>query len=333
MTIENDFLPFCGTDTGTNLEEQAAYLADPNRLIGNQPGIASSKFNNKAIRQGTFIASQLAQYVANQTGANVLDDGVTANFFAQLSAAIEPLPTIYSFLTSGSGTYNASFVFFLSPTGSASSGATYTNNGVTYTVSATVASAGQVIMTGNGAPLVQGTLTKASGTGDATITFLAVRAPVSYKIFAVGGGGGGSGSGSGAGNGGAGGNTTFGTSLIVANGGNGGILASGVSGGSASLGGLSGISGTGNSGGVYGGGAANFAGNYGAGGGGAASATFSATGGWGGAGGNVEAVINSSLLYSYPYAAGAAGTLGTNGSGGANGAPGISGALIIEARY
>lgn len=56
-------------------------------------------------------------------------------------------------------------------------GATYTNNGTTYTVVSTLltgssgAIAGTITATGTGAPTTFGTLTKASGTGDSTITF------------------------------------------------------------------------------------------------------------------------------------------------------------------
>ena len=53
-------------------------------------------------------------------------------------------------------------------------GATYTNNGVTFTVLQTMAAAGQLMVaSGNSAPAASGTLTKASGTGDATVTFSA----------------------------------------------------------------------------------------------------------------------------------------------------------------
>lgn len=52
-------------------------------------------------------------------------------------------------------------------------GATYTNNGVTFTVVATIATATTLLMTSNGAPSASGTLTKATGTGDSTITFSA----------------------------------------------------------------------------------------------------------------------------------------------------------------
>lgn len=55
----------------------------------------------------------------------------------------------------------------------ATAGATYTNNSQTFTVVNTIAGATTLITTGTGAPTASGTLTKASGTGDASITFSA----------------------------------------------------------------------------------------------------------------------------------------------------------------
>ena len=52
-------------------------------------------------------------------------------------------------------------------------GATYTNNGATFTVLSTIAAGTTLYLLGNGAPTASGTLTKATGTGDATITFSA----------------------------------------------------------------------------------------------------------------------------------------------------------------
>jgi len=57
---------------------------------------------------------------------------------------------------------------------SATAGATYTNNGVTFTVLQTISSLTVLVMSGNGAPSASGTLTKASGSGDSTITYSAV---------------------------------------------------------------------------------------------------------------------------------------------------------------
>ena len=56
-------------------------------------------------------------------------------------------------------------------------GATYTNNTQTFTVTATITAGTVLFCTGTGAPTASGTLTRTSGTGDATITFSANIAP------------------------------------------------------------------------------------------------------------------------------------------------------------
>ena len=64
------------------------------------------------------------------------------------------------------------FTFTVS-SANATAGATYTNNGQTFTITNTIAAGTTLISTGTGLPLSSGTLTKASGIGDATITFSA----------------------------------------------------------------------------------------------------------------------------------------------------------------
>jgi len=208
--MTNEILPFCPTDTGTNLLTEAEYTADADRVSGNKPGVASSKLNNKALRQSTFVASQFAQFLVDKLAVNVLDDGVSATLLAQIKAAftaIAPIKTVYT----ANGTYTQSYVFYIA-TGSATAGATYTNDSKTFTVSTTVASGTVLTCKGTGAPLSEGTLTKASGTGDATLTFYAVRAPLYLDVTVVGSGAGGGGAevtvageGSAAGGGGGGG--------------------------------------------------------------------------------------------------------------------------------
>ena len=83
----NDILPFCPTDTGTNLLTQSEYNLDADRVSGNKPGVASSKLMNKSVRQSAFMSSQLAQYISDRTGSNVLDDGNTATLLAIMNAA------------------------------------------------------------------------------------------------------------------------------------------------------------------------------------------------------------------------------------------------------
>lgn len=64
-------------------------------------------------------------------------------------------------------------------------GATYTNNGATFTVLGTIAAGTTLICSGTGAPLASGTLTKATGTGDATITFSANTAGATQHSFGL----------------------------------------------------------------------------------------------------------------------------------------------------
>lgn len=88
----NNMLPFCPTDTGTNLLSQTDYAAASDRTNGNQPGIASSKLVNKAVRQSAWMASQLAQYIANATGLDVLDDQNSTNLLTAMTTAFVPEP-------------------------------------------------------------------------------------------------------------------------------------------------------------------------------------------------------------------------------------------------
>lgn len=78
----------------------------------------------------------------------------------------------------------ADFYTFTISSGSATLAATYTNNGNTYTVAKTVASGLSVVMRGPADPQASGTLTKATGTGDATLTFSAFSGSA-YRISAT----------------------------------------------------------------------------------------------------------------------------------------------------
>jgi hypothetical protein len=204
--------------------------------------------------------------------------------------------------------------------------------------------------------------------GSGTYTTPTNPSPLYIKVKMVGGGGGGAGSGtSGGGTGGTGGNTTFGSSLLTANGGSGGVGSTGIpgSGGSASLGtGPIGVAITGTTGGYpsstlasnvggaggnapyFAGGAPNtgttnsvagIAGITNTGGGGSGGEGVGATyfsGPGGGSGGFVEAMISAPSA-TYAYAVGAAGTAGTAGAG-ANaktGGAGGSGYIIVEEYY
>jgi len=362
----NNFLPFSPTDTGTNLLSQTDYAAATDRTIGNQPGIASAKLNNKALRQATAVASQLAQYLSDSTSTDLLDDGNENRLLAQINAAMGVRsPVVTKYLT-GAGTWQKSFIFGIA-SGNATIGATYTNNTFTFTVTKTVAAGVVLETTGTGAPTVSGTLVKATGTGDATLTFYVAKVPLYIHVRGIGGGGGGAGSAtlaaSDAGDGTAGNDTTFGSSLLFGGGGGQGKATdASAPGGTASLGsGPIGIAipggqgqtnsvsqvnlitltgGLGASSPFAGGGAGGKASpapgvagptNSGTGGGGAGGPDLGGTsraGGGGSAGGYFDAVIYAPNA-TYAYSVGAPGTGGTAGTSGAAGAAGGEGFIEV----
>lgn len=280
----------------------------------------------------------------------------------------DPLPPTVSVYNSGTSTHYTTYYFFIS-TGSADSGATYTNNSETFTVVTTVSSGTILRTTGTGNPLVFGTLTKATGTGDATLTYSSYRSPVSMTVELVGGGGGGGGTGqnaTGAASGGSGGNTTFGS--LTAGGGSGGGSATNSS-FSSSVGGAGGScsgspnileiigaygsspafvvntsSNTSQAGGLGGGslfggagaGVLNSSGrtasaNSGSGGGGGGCLGTSSTYcGSGGGSGCYEKHIYTSPSGGYSYSVGSGGSAGTAGTNGHAGGAGAAGKIIVR---
>lgn len=84
----NNFKPF-GISNGANVTSQADYEALAALLTGFTAGKASSAQVNKALRQGTVMASVLAQFIANASGNDVLDNGDTATIITNLIAALK----------------------------------------------------------------------------------------------------------------------------------------------------------------------------------------------------------------------------------------------------
>lgn len=87
----NEILQFAETDTGTNLLTQAEYLADAQRPIGNQPGVARSKLVNKALRQSSLIAAAVAQFIADNQTNNVVDTAAPADIADWIEAAVRSI--------------------------------------------------------------------------------------------------------------------------------------------------------------------------------------------------------------------------------------------------
>lgn len=83
-----DYLPFA-TDALANVMSQADYLALTTRPLGYQSGIALSAQLNKTWRQSSVMTAALANYVSQQTGLDVLDDGNVAALTTKLINAIQ----------------------------------------------------------------------------------------------------------------------------------------------------------------------------------------------------------------------------------------------------
>ncbi|HFL4767440.1 TPA: hypothetical protein ACG33R_003158 [Escherichia coli] len=82
----NNFKPFA-LDPNANVTSQADWESLPALLSGFTAGKASSAQVNKAIRQASFIAAALAQYTANKSGLDVLDDGDLNGFISKMGTA------------------------------------------------------------------------------------------------------------------------------------------------------------------------------------------------------------------------------------------------------
>ncbi|MDN7488467.1 hypothetical protein QZM35_12235 [Burkholderia sp. AU45274] len=83
----NDFLVF-GGGSSPNVIDQATYAALAARLGGFQSGTALSAQLNKVWRQSSIMAAVLAQFTANFSGQNSVDDGTIATLLANLQSAI-----------------------------------------------------------------------------------------------------------------------------------------------------------------------------------------------------------------------------------------------------
>ncbi|WP_407198036.1 gp53-like domain-containing protein [Citrobacter freundii] len=83
----NEFKPF-STAGGANIISQADYEALAALSTGFSSGVAKAKEVNKVLRQASFIAAALAQYTANKSGLDVLDNGDLNGFITKMSAAL-----------------------------------------------------------------------------------------------------------------------------------------------------------------------------------------------------------------------------------------------------
>lgn len=84
----NQILPFA-QGLGANVLDQASYLGDAQRPLGNQPGTARATFVNKALLQLSAIAAGMGQFLADKQASDVTDQLSAATFSAMWQAAVK----------------------------------------------------------------------------------------------------------------------------------------------------------------------------------------------------------------------------------------------------
>ena len=92
-SVINEILSFCpqGTIASGDIMALEDYKNDVQRLRGHQPGIARRELENMALRQSSFVAAGLAQFVAKRYVPGVRDDADLDALETAITAAITAL--------------------------------------------------------------------------------------------------------------------------------------------------------------------------------------------------------------------------------------------------
>lgn len=104
MAGSTEFLPFA-TGGSANVEDQATWAADAAVTNGFSSGIASSAKFNKALRQGTFFAAAISQWIADHLSTTVHDDGSVPTLEGQFESALASF--VSPFVSQGSSPITA----------------------------------------------------------------------------------------------------------------------------------------------------------------------------------------------------------------------------------
>ncbi|SCZ68480.1 Phage tail fibre repeat-containing protein [Photorhabdus luminescens] len=88
MSHKNDFKAFSISDNA-NVVSQERYEESKGLLTGFSPDNVPTHLLNKVLRQSSTISSVIADFIATQSGDDILDDGDIAKLTAQLNKALE----------------------------------------------------------------------------------------------------------------------------------------------------------------------------------------------------------------------------------------------------
>ncbi|NHB62091.1 phage tail protein [Photorhabdus sp. RW14-46] len=92
MNQKNDFKAF-SISNNANVVSQGKYEADKSLQEGFPPDNISTHVLNKTLRQSSTIASVVANFIATQSGDDVLDDGDIDKLTTQLNRALKQIAT------------------------------------------------------------------------------------------------------------------------------------------------------------------------------------------------------------------------------------------------
>lgn len=156
----------------TALQDAATkYYVDANGVVANiaaAGGTTTLSVTSTRNYQITGSAAKSQMFVLPSVAT--LPIGTTFTFSAN-SAPATSFADQSTFLVQGFGVTNIQYTFVVTAA-NATTGATYTNaQGATFTVVSTITGGTSLVTTGPVGPTNSGTLTKASGTGDSTITY------------------------------------------------------------------------------------------------------------------------------------------------------------------
>ncbi len=88
MNLKNDFKAF-SIGNNANIVSQEAYEESRSLKTGFPPSEITIHLLNKVLRQSSTISSVVANFIATQSGNDILDDGDIAKLITQLNRALE----------------------------------------------------------------------------------------------------------------------------------------------------------------------------------------------------------------------------------------------------
>ncbi|KAA1187276.1 DNA-packaging protein, partial [Photorhabdus heterorhabditis] len=88
MSKKNDFKAFSISDNA-NVVSQERYEVNQSLQTGFSPDDVPTHVLNKVLRQSSTISAVVANFIATQSGDDILDDGDITKLTAQLNKALE----------------------------------------------------------------------------------------------------------------------------------------------------------------------------------------------------------------------------------------------------